>query len=114
MFTLTRSKNPEDVKERLRLCGRWLWSLREAQGLTQNELAAKVGGVLNTYVSQVETGARRISPERYIEWSAALGVDLRTFAIKLLFYYDPITHRLLFGPADETDAENSSTNSTDV
>lgn len=114
MFTLTRSKNPEEAKERLRLCGQWLCSLREAQDLTQTELAAKVGGVLNTYVSQVETGARRISPERYGEWAEALDVDLRTFAVELLFYYDPITHRLLFGFSDQAVAEGSSASSNDT
>jgi transcriptional regulator with XRE-family HTH domain len=114
MFTLTRSKNPEDAKERLRLCGQWLCDLRVARDLTQTELGAKVGGVLNTYISQVETGARRISPERYREWAEALDVDLRAFAIELLFYYDPITHRLLFGSAEQVAADGSGSMSHDA
>ena len=101
MFTLTRSKNPDDIKDRRRLCGQWLSELRKMQGLSQVELAAKVGGVLNTYVSQVETGAKRISPERYREWAEALDVHVKEFAIEMLLYYDPIMHRLLFGSAGQ-------------
>jgi ribosome-binding protein aMBF1 (putative translation factor) len=45
--------------------GRWLRHLRERRGLSQRELASKVGLENYTIISQFEHGRGRISPDDY-------------------------------------------------
>jgi len=47
-------------------------SIRETDGLTQEEVATKVG-VSKQHVSDVEPGRRRVSIERAVRWAEALG-----------------------------------------
>ena len=77
--------------------GRWLKQAREAAGLTQAELAERVGLRYYTFVSQVESGLGRLPIETQGAWAEALGLDPREFAQTLLRYYEPELHRLLFG-----------------
>ncbi len=83
-----------------RQAGRWLKQAREAAGLTQAELAERVGLRYYTFVSQVESGLGRLPIETQGAWAEALGLDPREFAQMLLQYYEPELYRLLF--ADET------------
>jgi transcriptional regulator with XRE-family HTH domain len=77
--------------------GRWLKAAREAAGLTQAELAERVGLRYYTFVSQVESGLGRLPIETQGSWAAALGRDPGEFARTLLAWYEPELHRLLFG-----------------
>ena len=79
--------------------GAYIKSLRLAHDpkLTQRELADKLKLDYYTFISQVETGAARVPPETQVDWAKALGVDPKAFAIKMLSYYDPHTHRAIFG-----------------
>jgi transcriptional regulator with XRE-family HTH domain len=79
--------------------GQWLKRLREEQGLSQRDLAEKVGVEYYTFISQVESGRGRIPPDRYRAWAKALSVPTREFAIKMMRYYDPVTYRILFETA---------------
>lgn len=76
--------------------GRWLKAGREAAGLTQAELAEKVGLRYYTFVSQVESGLGRLPIETQAAWAQALGLDPSEFAKTLLRYYEPELFRLLF------------------
>jgi len=76
--------------------GRWLKQAREAAGLTQAELAERVGLRYYTFVSQVESGLGRLPIETQGAWAEALGLDPREFAQTLLRYYEPELFRLLF------------------
>ena len=76
--------------------GQWLRELREKQGLTQRDLAKKVGTKFYTFISQLETGRGRIPPDRYLVWARALGVEPREFVLKLMSYYDPVTFDIVF------------------
>jgi len=40
---------------------------------------------------------QRVPPEAQVAWAKALEVDSQEFAEKLLSYYDPHTHRAIFG-----------------
>jgi DNA-binding XRE family transcriptional regulator len=71
--------------------GRWLHELRENCGLSQSELAAKVGAEYYTFISQLETGRGRIPPDRYLVWASALNVEPQEFVRTLMSYYDPDT-----------------------
>lgn len=76
--------------------GRWLKARREEAGMTQKDLAEKVGSVYNTFISQIELGVGRIAPERYTEWQEALNVDRKTFALQMIKAYEPEAYRMLF------------------
>ena len=77
--------------------GRWLKTARETAGLTQAELAEKVGLRYYTFVSQVESGLGRLPIETQGAWAEALGLEPGDFAKTLLRYYEPELDRLLFG-----------------
>ena len=90
--------------------GAWLKAAREAAGLTQAELAEKVGLRYYTFVSQVESGHGRVPIETQAAWAKAVGVDETEFARMLLGLYDPELYRLLFGeePAVDDDSNSNS------
>lgn len=77
--------------------GRWLKQQREAAGLTQRELALKIGSLYYTYISQVENGQGRIIPERWELWAKTLNVHPRIFAMKMLEGYEPVAYKMIFG-----------------
>lgn len=76
--------------------GRWLKGVREGAGLTQAELAERVGLRYYTFVSQVESGLGRLPIETQRSWAHALGQEPTEFARTLLRYYEPELFRLLF------------------
>jgi len=71
--------------------GLWLRKLRENCGLSQRQLAAKVGAEYYTIISQLETGRGRIPPDRYLVWASALNVEPLEFVRTLMSYYDRAT-----------------------
>jgi transcriptional regulator with XRE-family HTH domain len=77
--------------------GRWLRELREKRGLSQRELAQKVGAEFDAFISQLENGKGRIPPDRYLAWADALGVEPPVFVRRLMFHYDPVTYNIVFG-----------------
>lgn len=85
-----------DVQELRQAAGVWLRNLRERQGLSQRDLAKRVGAEYYTLISQLETGRGRIASEHYDLWAKALGTDLRLFVKTLLRYYEPQTYGMLF------------------
>lgn len=92
--------SPVQAAETKRLrqeAGRWLKAQREVAGLTQAELAERVGLRYYTFVSQVESGLGRVPIEAQGAWAVAVGVEPAEFARTLLRYYEPELHRLLFG-----------------
>jgi transcriptional regulator with XRE-family HTH domain len=76
--------------------GLWLRTLREERGLSQRELAERVGALYYTFISQIESGKGRIPAERYEAWAVALGIETREFCIRMLSFYEPTTYRILF------------------
>ena len=96
MYGNPQKRTATDVQDLRREGGRWLKDLREHAGMSQRQLALKVGAEHYTFISQLETGRGRIPPDRYEEWAQALEVDPRTFVRELLRFYDPTTYRILF------------------
>ena len=88
--------------------GAWLKEKREAVGLSQRELAARVGIEYYTFISQIEAGRGRVPAERYEAYSAALRVSPREFTMTMLRYNDPIIFRLLEEPKEEVEAKAAS------
>jgi transcriptional regulator with XRE-family HTH domain len=90
-------RRSDELTRRLRVkAGRWLRDSREKRGLFQRELAQLVGVRDAAFISQLENGKGRIPPDRYLIWAHALDVEPREFVLKLLSYYDPVTHDIIF------------------
>jgi ribosome-binding protein aMBF1 (putative translation factor) len=101
MYGNPQRRTATDVQDLRRDGGRWLKEQREHAGLSQRQLADRVGADYYTFISQLETGRGRIPPDRYRAWADALGLRPRTFVRDVLRFYDPITHGILFGENDE-------------
>ena len=90
----------DDKRQDLRLqAGAWLKSTREDVGLSQRDLAEKVGALYYTFISQIESGKGRIPAERYEAWARALGIAPRDFAVRMLSFYEPSTYEMIFEQA---------------
>ena len=93
-----QSNATNDMAELRREAGLWLRALRKDAGLSQRALAEAVGLYYYTTITQIEAGKLRIQPDRYEAFAQALGVaDTQAFIKQLMSYYDPVTHKALFG-----------------
>jgi transcriptional regulator with XRE-family HTH domain len=90
------AKAAPEARELRRQAGAWLKEQRVRAGLSQIELAQRLGLKYYTFVSQVENGFGRVPTESMEAWARALGIDPSSFARRLLSFYDPELHRLLF------------------
>ena len=105
MYSNTQKLSSEDVQALRREAGQELKALRQAQGLSQSEIARMVEIQQFTFVSQLETGRARVPPDKYVVWAKALDVDPRDFVQMLMRYYDPVTYDILFGSPEPSEAE---------
>jgi transcriptional regulator with XRE-family HTH domain len=76
--------------------GTWLQERRKAAGLSQIELAQRLGLKYYTFISQVENGFSRVPSDSMEGWARALGIAPAEFARHLLVWYEPELHKLLF------------------
>jgi transcriptional regulator with XRE-family HTH domain len=97
MYTHPQRRSDKLTQKLRRDAGRWLQELREKRGLSQRELAQKVGAEYYTFISQLEHGRGRIPPDRYRVWARALGMEPREFVLGLMAFYDPVTYEIIFG-----------------
>src|SRR5262249_31228890 len=102
MYTHPQRRSSELTQKLRTQAGIWLRELREKRGLSQRELADRVGAEYYTFISQLETGRGRIPPDRYLAWAHALGIDKREFVRTLMSYYDPVTYGILFDDSAES------------
>jgi len=94
----------DEKRHDLRLqAGAWLKAAREQAGLSQRELAANMGALYYTFISQIESGKGRLPADRYEIYAEALGVDKRDFAIRMLEFYEPATYQLIFNHSSSMD-----------
>ena len=89
-------KRTSSLKQQRKQAGAWLKGLREEAGLTQMELANRLGFKYYAFVSQVETGFSRVPTEKIEAWARAVGADPTQFAQRLLAFYEPELHRVLY------------------
>jgi len=88
---------------RLQIFGKHLRDWRLHAGLTQDQLAAKLG-VDGSYVSSLENGRRSMSSPNLRDYAKALGVELEVFTKSWLKYADPHAHAGLYGDnSDQTE-----------
>ena len=86
---------PEPQRQR-KDAGRWLKALRKEAGLSQVQLATRLGLKYYTFISQVENGFGRVPNDSMEAWARALNVAPAEFARHLLAFYEPELHKLLF------------------
>lgn len=91
------AKGSEAAKAQRREAGAWLKELRVRVGMSQVQLAERLGYKYYTFIAQVENGYGRVPTEGMEAWARALGVKPGVFARQLLSHYDPELYRLLFG-----------------
>jgi transcriptional regulator with XRE-family HTH domain len=89
-------KRPSSPAQRRKQAGTWLKGLREEAGLTQSELANRLGFKYYAFISQVETGFSRLPTGKMEVWAQTVGMEPRRFAQRLLAYYEPELHRVLY------------------
>lgn len=77
--------------------GTWLKELRAKAGMSQIELASRLGFKYYTFVSQVENGFGRVPTDSMEAWAQAVGADPSHFAKELISFYEPELYRLLYG-----------------
>lgn len=85
--------------------GLWLKRRREELGLSQRDVADRLGLKFYSFISQVENGRTPIPPELLRDWSDALRMPTTEFARTTLRYFSPILYRALF--ADEPPPERN-------
>ena len=102
MYGNPQHRDFSEVQDLRRRGGRWLKERRERLGVSQRQLAERVGLEYYTFVSQLETGRGRIPPDRYEDWARALDMPKRDFVREMMRYYDPITYRILFDQDNST------------
>ena len=100
MYTNPQRLLSEETRELRKAAGAWLRGVRERQGLTQHDVGTFAGYRYYTQYSALEQGTGRVPPERYAWVAAALGVEARFFARKLMRFYDPITFSVLLNETD--------------
>jgi transcriptional regulator with XRE-family HTH domain len=93
----TGSKVAPEPREMRKHAGDWLKQRRADAGLSQADLAVRLGLKYYTFISQVENGFSRVPTELIGAWADQLGLEQRAFAKHLLSYYEPELYRLLFG-----------------
>ena len=94
--TMQFANATREAKQLRKEAGAWLQQKRKEAGLSQIQLAEKLGLKYYTFVSQVENGFGRVPSDSMEAWARALGLAPAEFARHLLSYYDPELHRLLF------------------
>lgn len=90
---------PDQTRELRTEMGKWLRDAREANGLSQRDLARILHLDYYTFISQLENGRGKIPSSRYTEWADALNLGRREFVEKVLFFTDPHTYNILFDDA---------------
>ena len=109
-----KTRKSDEAGRLRRLAGQWLKSKRRTAGLTQKELADRVGLEYYTFVSQIEGGQGRVPSNRYPLWAHTLGLDVKDFAKTMLEFYDPHTHRALGFAPTETETNHSLENPSSI
>jgi transcriptional regulator with XRE-family HTH domain len=89
-------KSAPEPRQLRKQAGDWLKQRRADAGLSQVDLAARLGFKYYTFISQVENGFSRVPTETMAAWATALGLKPGAFAKHLLLYYEPELYRLLF------------------
>jgi transcriptional regulator with XRE-family HTH domain len=76
--------------------GAWLCSLREAQNLTQGDVAEKLGYTAGLAVSKIERGALFMQGEDIAKWAEILEIDVQDLGMRFMFYCLPDLYQAIY------------------
>jgi transcriptional regulator with XRE-family HTH domain len=99
MYFARAAAEPQRLRKN---AGRWLKAQRKDAGLSQIQLAQRLGLKYYTFISQVENGFGRVPISLMEQWALALKHDPTAFARQLISFYDPELSRLLFKEEEAT------------
>jgi len=102
------------MENRRKRAGAWLRELREKRGLSERELARRVGAEFYTFISQIEHGWGRIPPDRYLAWATALQIEPQEFVRGLMQLDDPMAYDVIFGDVSPAAPTLSSAQSSKI
>lgn len=86
-----------DAAQLRKEAGAYMKTLRTDAGITQRELAEKLGLLNYTLISQFEAGKARLPPDKMAAFAQTLGIDRFKLAQRLTQYYDPYLWDMLWG-----------------
>ncbi|MDN3519282.1 helix-turn-helix domain-containing protein [Aquisalimonas lutea] len=91
-----------EYKDLRKQAGKMIKTYRQQAGMSQMEMAKRLNLDYYTFISQVETGVRRLPTEEIEHWARALDIqDVQGFARSLLRHYDPLMYDLCFKKKEE-------------
>jgi|SRR5262244_3415696 len=96
MYMRSQNRSAKLTHKLRKDAGHFLRKLREERGLSQRELANKVGEEHYFRISELEHGRGRVASDRYLAWAEALEVAPGEFVRRLISYYDPKTYEIVF------------------
>lgn len=82
--------------EKRKQFGEQIQAWRKAAGLTQAQLADRVGQRYYTFISQVEIGKVRIPPQDLPRWAKALSISSADLALKHMEFNEPELFNILY------------------
>src|SRR5262245_66513570 len=97
VFAAQPGKAALDARQLRKQAGDWLKQRRADAGLSQADLATKLGLKYYTFISQVENGLSRVPTELIGAWANELGLEQRGFARHLLKNFVMVMHRNVYG-----------------
>lgn len=95
-----KRKNPEDaqqIRDSMKLAGEWMRAVRVSVGLSQNQLLSHFTKRSAVFLSDMEAGKTRLTPQFYQPWARAVGLDVRQVAQVMIGFYTPFLYEPLFG-----------------
>jgi transcriptional regulator with XRE-family HTH domain len=84
----------EKLRQLRREGGLLLKQRRELLGMSQKQIAERVGLAAYTIVDQLEHGVGRIEPHQFLQWAEVLELPLRRLVAEVLRHIDPFAHEL--------------------
>ena len=96
MYSSQQQISSPEVVELRKEAGLWLKELREKRGLSQRQMAEKVGGIITPSSLNWSQGAAGY-PRPIFGVGRGFGRRAEVFVRNLLRSYDPVTYSILFG-----------------
>lgn len=95
-----KRRSPEDAEEiraSMKLAGEWMRAVRIGIGLSQNQLLSHFTKRSAVFLSDMEAGKTRLTPQFYEHWARAVGLDVKQVAQVMIGFYTPFLYEPLFG-----------------
>ena len=92
-----RTDSLDELNQLRREAGEWLKTLREARGLSQNEMRRLVAPDRpTTFISLVENGHLCLTSDNFEKWAEVLKIEPQELARNLFRYYNPLVYQAIF------------------